>query len=89
MIELMRVRRELLSADADLALKRNEYRSRRMIHEQNWQDLREKQTILRRSFIWYDEFVRENREKRERAERKIRDEQERQQIRKSEVLHRL
>ncbi|XP_058808669.1 coiled-coil domain-containing protein 42-like [Phymastichus coffea] len=84
-IELMRVRRELASADADLEAKRLEYNARRQEADELWNDLREKQRQLRQSFIMFDDFVKENREKRERAERKIRDEKDRQKIRLAEI----
>lgn len=84
-IELMRVRRELLAADLELQAKREQYQQRRELADHQWQELREKENLLRRSFIRFDEFVRENREKRERAVRKTRNEKERQKIREAEV----
>ncbi|XP_001605965.2 coiled-coil domain-containing protein 42 homolog [Nasonia vitripennis] len=84
-IELMRVRRELLTADLELQAKREEHQQRRELADRQWQELREKENLLRRSFLRFDEFVKENREKRERAVRKTRDEKERQKIREAEI----
>lgn len=82
----MRVRRELVNADADLEAKRREYEARRKESEVRWQEMREKQRQLRQSFVKFDDFVKENREKRERAERKIKDEKDRQKVRLAEVV---
>ena len=84
-LELMRVGREVLVADGELALKRLEYDNRRQNFEQQWQKLRENEILLKKSFLKFDEFVIKNKEKRERAERKINEERERQQIREIEA----
>ncbi|KAL7288947.1 hypothetical protein TKK_0016910 [Trichogramma kaykai] len=84
-LDLMRVGRELLKVDADLEAKRLEYDHRRHLFDQQWKDLRRKEIALKKSFVKFDEFVRENREKRERADRKIREEKERQKIRETEI----
>ncbi|XP_014211769.1 coiled-coil domain-containing protein 42 homolog [Copidosoma floridanum] len=86
LIDQARARRELLIAEAELQAKRLEYQARRQSYEQQWQDLREQEQQLRASFVHFDEFVRENRDKRERAERKIVIERDRQKIREAEIL---
>lgn len=85
LLELTRARREVLAAGADLEDKRAQYEAQRKLFEGQWAELREREALLRRSFLRFDEFVRENRDKRERAARKIHDEKERQKIREAEV----
>ncbi|KAJ8683020.1 hypothetical protein QAD02_018812 [Eretmocerus hayati] len=85
LIELMRARRELVTADAELQAKREEYARRRAHGDKLWLDMREKQQLLRDSFISFNEFVKENKDKRERARRKIDDESQRQSIRLAEI----
>jgi predicted RNase H-like nuclease (RuvC/YqgF family) len=84
-IELMRVSRDFRSADADLASKREKYKIRKEEADREWEDLREKEKLLRQSFIKFDDFIKENREKRVRAERKIKEEKEIQKMREIEV----
>ncbi|XP_072934669.1 coiled-coil domain-containing protein 42 homolog [Epargyreus clarus] len=64
-------RRDLMEADEKLARKREEERANRIVMDGKWQDLREKELLLKESFISFNKFIRENQEKRERAERKM------------------
>ncbi|XP_047538150.1 coiled-coil domain-containing protein 42 homolog [Vanessa atalanta] len=64
-------RRDLMEADEKLALKRNEEEANRNTMDAKWQDLREKEMLLKDSFISFNKFIRENQEKRDRAERKM------------------
>ncbi|VVC97045.1 coiled-coil domain-containing protein 42 homolog [Leptidea sinapis] len=64
-------RRDLMEADEKLALKREEERRNRTEMDAKWQELREKEMVLKDSFISFNKFIRENQEKRERAERKM------------------
>ena len=84
-IDLLRARRLLLTADKNLELKRLEYAALREINIKNWEDLRQKEIKLRESFIKFNDFVKENKEKRERAVRKIATEKENQISRENEV----
>ncbi|XP_045487173.1 coiled-coil domain-containing protein 42 homolog [Pieris rapae] len=64
-------RRDLMEADEKLAHKREEERINRKTMDAKWSDLREKEMLLKESFISFNKFIRENQEKRERAERKM------------------
>ncbi|CAG4934052.1 unnamed protein product [Colias eurytheme] len=64
-------RRDLMEADEKLAHKREEERINRQTMNAKWQDLREKEMLLKDSFISFNKFIRENQEKRERAQRKM------------------
>ncbi|KAK0080452.1 hypothetical protein PV325_013946, partial [Microctonus aethiopoides] len=63
--KLLKARRELLQAQDELDAKRTEYNEKRQYMDQQWEELRRKEISLRESFIKFDKFVRENREKRE------------------------
>lgn len=76
--KLLKARRELLQAQDELDAKRTEYNEKRQYMDQQWEELRRKEISLRESFIKFDKFVRENREKRERAELKLNEQKERQ-----------
>ncbi|XP_013188342.1 coiled-coil domain-containing protein 42 homolog [Amyelois transitella] len=64
-------RRDLMDADEKLALKRVEEQKNRVIMDAKWEELRQKEMMLKESFISFNKFIRENQEKRERAERKM------------------
>ncbi|XP_023933727.2 coiled-coil domain-containing protein 42 homolog [Bicyclus anynana] len=64
-------RRDLIEADEKLALKREEEKANRDLMDNKWQELREKEMLLKESFISFNKFIRENQEKRDRAERKM------------------
>ncbi|XP_011496652.1 PREDICTED: coiled-coil domain-containing protein 42A [Ceratosolen solmsi marchali] len=85
-IELMRVCRDFRKTDAELIAKQQDYKSQKEEINQDWQNLRENEILLRGSFIRYDEFIKENYEKRERAERMIKDQKELQKIRNTEIV---
>ncbi|XP_023289087.1 coiled-coil domain-containing protein 42 like-2 [Orussus abietinus] len=76
--ELVKTRRELNSADVALKIKREEQHTKRKIMDQQWDELKSKEKLLRQSFIKFNKFVKENYEKRDRAEHKINEEYERQ-----------
>ncbi|CAK1590581.1 unnamed protein product [Parnassius mnemosyne] len=64
-------RRDLMAADEKLAAKREEEKANRVIMDAKWNELREKELLLKESFISFNKFIRENQEKRDRAERKM------------------
>ncbi|CAG9559327.1 unnamed protein product [Danaus chrysippus] len=64
-------RRDLMEADEKLALKRNEEKENRRMMDEKWKELRDKEMLLKESFISFNKFIRENQEKRDRAERKM------------------
>ncbi|XP_045770984.1 coiled-coil domain-containing protein 42 homolog isoform X2 [Maniola jurtina] len=64
-------RRDLMEADEKLALKREEESANRALMDSKWQDLRNKEMLLKESFISFNKFIRENQEKRDRAQRKM------------------
>ncbi|XP_026314614.1 coiled-coil domain-containing protein 42 homolog [Hyposmocoma kahamanoa] len=64
-------RRDLMDAEEKLAEKREEEKRNRLIMDEKWKDLREKELLLKESFISFNKFIRENQEKRDRAERKM------------------
>ncbi|XP_068623317.1 coiled-coil domain-containing protein 42 homolog [Battus philenor] len=64
-------RRDLMEAEEKLASKREEEKANRVIMDAKWQELRQKETLLKESFISFNKFIRENQEKRDRAERKM------------------
>lgn len=53
--------------------------------DEQWEEARKQQLLLRDSFIKFNTLVKENVEKRERAEQKIKEERERQEKCKREV----
>ncbi|XP_011310181.1 coiled-coil domain-containing protein 42 homolog [Fopius arisanus] len=77
--ELMKARRDLSQAEQELEIKRVEHENKRHDMDQQWAEMRRKQNLFRESFVKFDQFVQENKEKRERAERKIKEEKERQE----------
>ncbi|XP_063987511.1 coiled-coil domain-containing protein 42 homolog isoform X2 [Diachasmimorpha longicaudata] len=76
--ELMKAQRDLTQAEQELEVKRVEHENKRHDMDQQWAEMRRKQNVFRESFVKFDQFVQENREKRERADRKIKEEGERQ-----------
>ncbi|KAJ0172906.1 hypothetical protein K1T71_011082 [Dendrolimus kikuchii] len=64
-------RRDLMEAEEKLAEKREEEKKNRAIMDSKWEDLRNKELLLKESFISFNKFIRENQEKRDRAERKM------------------
>lgn len=54
--------------------------------DQQWAEMRRKESLLRESFIKFDNFVKENHEKRLRAQRKINDEKDCQKIYQNQVI---
>ncbi|XP_013145911.1 PREDICTED: coiled-coil domain-containing protein 42 homolog [Papilio polytes] len=64
-------RRDLMEADEKLVLKREEEKENRVVMDAKWLELREKEMLLKESFISFNKFIRENQEKRDRAERKM------------------
>lgn len=53
--------------------------------DEQWEEARKQQLLLRDSFIKFNTLVKENVEKRERAEQKIKEEHERQEKCRQEV----
>ncbi|KOB64754.1 putative coiled-coil domain-containing protein [Operophtera brumata] len=70
------VRRDLMDADEKLALKRAEGDRNRALMDTKWAELRNKEMLLKESFISFNKFIRENQEKRDRADRKMEADQE-------------
>ncbi|XP_041971433.1 coiled-coil domain-containing protein 42 homolog [Aricia agestis] len=64
-------RRDLAEADQKLAIKREEEKNNRSTMDAKWHELREKETLLKDSFISFNKFIRENQEKRDRAQLKM------------------
>ncbi|XP_015592671.1 coiled-coil domain-containing protein 42 like-2-like [Cephus cinctus] len=83
--ELIKARQELALAGTELSAKRKEQLEKRKVMDEQWNDLRQKEELLRQSFIKFNKFAKENQEKRERAEHKINDELERQAARNAEA----
>ena len=83
--ELVRARYELGEVEEKLHAKWDEQERKRKVMDDQWKEMRHQELILRESFIRFNKFVRENQEKRERAELKIKEERERQAIRREEV----
>ena len=84
--ELVKSRRELCLVETELEAKKRERDSKRNTMDQQWTELRHKEDLLRQSFIKFNKFVKENKEKRERANIKISEEKERQKKCWQEVI---
>ncbi|XP_076641836.1 coiled-coil domain-containing protein 42 homolog [Halictus rubicundus] len=83
--EVVRARCDLAKVDEKLRAKWLEQENKRKIMDEQWKEMRRDELILRESFIKFNRFVRENQEKRERAEIKIKEEQDRQAVRREEI----
>ena len=79
--ELVAARRDLEDANIKLVEKWAEAKENRGKLDKQWEELREKEESLKQSFIQFNKFVKENREKRLRAEKKIEEEKELQKNR--------
>ncbi|XP_008545275.1 coiled-coil domain-containing protein 42 homolog [Microplitis demolitor] len=84
-IELLKACRELSQNERELEAKHEEYVEKRKFMNQQWNEMRRKESLLRESFIKFDNFVKENYEKRLRAQRKINEEKERQKIYENQI----
>lgn len=82
----MKACRELSQNERELEAKHEEYVEKRKFMNQQWNEMRRKESLLRESFIKFDNFVKENYEKRLRAQRKINEEKERQKIYENQVI---
>lgn len=76
--EVIKTRRELAQIEEILKEKQAEREIKRKHMDEQWEEARKQQLLLRDSFIKFNTLVKENVEKRERAEQKIKDEYERQ-----------
>ncbi|XP_074110792.1 coiled-coil domain-containing protein 42 homolog [Cotesia typhae] len=84
-IELLKACRELSQNEKELDAKHEEYEEKRKFIDQQWAEMRRKESLLRESFIKFDNFVKENHEKRLRAQRKINDEKDCQKIYQNQI----
>lgn len=84
--ELVKTQRDLLQAEYELDAKLVVYPDKRQDMDNQWNEMKRKVKILQDSFVEFNKFVQENREKRERAKRKTKEEKIRQEKCKEEVL---
>ncbi|KAG6464996.1 hypothetical protein O3G_MSEX014868 [Manduca sexta] len=70
-ILMEQARRDLMEAEEKLTEKREEEKKNRLVMDAKWAELRNKEMLLKESFISFNKFIRENQEKRDRAERKM------------------
>lgn len=85
--EVVRARCELEKTEARLHAKWLEQQKKRKFMDEQWEQMRRQELILRESFIKFNRFVKENQEKRDRADIKVKEERERQTIRQEEVIY--
>ncbi|XP_012346581.1 coiled-coil domain-containing protein 42 like-2-like isoform X2 [Apis florea] len=83
--EVVRARCELEKTEARLHAKWLEQQKKRKFMDEQWEQMRRQELILRESFIKFNRFVKENQEKRDRADIKVKEERERQTIRQEEI----
>ncbi|XP_076760597.1 coiled-coil domain-containing protein 42 homolog [Xylocopa sonorina] len=84
-LEVVRARCELARAEEILHAKWVDQEKKRNVMNEQWNEMRHQELLLRESFIKLNKFVRENQEKRDRAEAKIKEECERQMTRQKEI----
>ncbi|XP_034943698.1 coiled-coil domain-containing protein 42 homolog [Chelonus insularis] len=75
-IKLLKAYRELAQAENNLETKRKEQVEKHQHMQQQWAEMRRKETLFRELFIKFNQFIIENGQKRERAMRKITEEKE-------------
>ncbi|XP_070158550.1 coiled-coil domain-containing protein 42 homolog [Polyergus mexicanus] len=83
--EVIKTRRELAQVEEILKEKQAEREIKRKHMDEQWEEARKQQLLLRDSFIKFNTLVKENVEKRERAEQKIKEEHERQEKCRQEI----
>lgn len=83
--EVIKTRRELAQVEEILKEKQADREIKRKHMDEQWEEARKQQLLLRDSFIKFNTLVKENVEKRERAEQKIKEEHERQEKCRREV----
>jgi hypothetical protein len=83
--EVIWVRRELTRVEEILKEKQAEREVKRKHMDEQWEEARKQELLLRQSFVNFNTLVKENVEKRERAEQKIKEEREHQEKYKLEV----
>ncbi|XP_053973599.1 uncharacterized protein LOC128887511 [Hylaeus anthracinus] len=83
--EVVRAHSELAKIEEKLRAKWTEREKKRRYMDEQWDEMRRQELIFRESFIKFNKFVRENQEKRDRAELKIKEERERQKLRREEI----
>ncbi|XP_072746293.1 coiled-coil domain-containing protein 42 homolog [Anoplolepis gracilipes] len=83
--EIVKTRRELTQVEEILKEKQAEREIKRKYMDEQWEEARKQQLLLRESFIKFNTLVKENVEKRDRAEQKIKEEHERQEKCKQEI----
>jgi len=86
--EVIRIRRELIRVEEILKEKQVEREVKRKHMDEQWEETRKQELLLRQSFVNFNTLVKENVEKRERAEQKIKEEHEHQKKYKLEVRSR-
>ncbi|XP_017762535.1 PREDICTED: coiled-coil domain-containing protein 42 like-2 [Eufriesea mexicana] len=84
-LEVVRARCELAKTEERLRAKWVEQEKKRKFMDEQWDEMRRQELVLRESFIKFNRFVRENQEKRDRAESKIKEERDRQLNRSEQV----
>ncbi|XP_012218947.1 coiled-coil domain-containing protein 42 homolog [Linepithema humile] len=77
--EVIQVRRELTRVEEILKEKQAQRKVNRKHMDEQWEEARKQELLLRQSFVKFNTLVRENVEKRERAEQKIKEEREHQE----------
>ncbi|KAK9305487.1 hypothetical protein QLX08_003502 [Tetragonisca angustula] len=84
-LEVVRAHCELAKTEERLHAKWAEQEKKRKFMDEQWNEMRRQELVLRESFIKFNRFVRENQEKRDRADTKIKEERDRQAHRLEEI----